>query len=59
VPEYIKQKLQEKQTLDEHIKEAEAILESKNVNIEAIDEHLALNEKLKEYGLSTQDIDKL
>ena len=59
VPEYIKQKLQEKQTLDEHIKEADAILESKNVNIEAIDEHLALNEKLKEYDLSTQDIDKL
>ncbi len=59
VPEYIKQKLQEKQTLDEHIKEADAILEGKNVNIQAIDEHLALNEKLKEYGLSTQDIDKL
>jgi mannitol-specific phosphotransferase system IIBC component len=29
------------------------------VNIQAINEHLALNGKLKEHGLSTQDIDKL
>jgi hypothetical protein len=27
--------------------------------IQAINEHLALNEKLKEHNLSTQDIDKL
>jgi DNA-binding transcriptional MerR regulator len=35
------------------------VLQSKNVSIEAINEHLQLNEKLKEHGLSIQDIDKL
>jgi regulator of RNase E activity RraB len=59
VPEYIEEKLEEKQKIDEEIKEADAILESKNVNIQAINEHLTLNQKLKEHGLSTQDIDKL
>ncbi|MFL6377628.1 MAG: hypothetical protein ACJ72R_09235 [Nitrososphaeraceae archaeon] len=29
------------------------------MSIQAINEHLQLNEKLKEHGLSTQDIDKL
>jgi hypothetical protein len=47
------------QKIDERIKEADAILQSKNVNIQAINEHLELNGKLKERGLSTQDIDKL
>jgi hypothetical protein len=40
-------------------KKADATLQSKNVNIEAINEHIQLNEKLNEHGLSTQDIDKL
>jgi len=59
VPGYIEGKLQEKQKIDDEIKEAERNLQTKNVNIQAINEHLALNEKLKEHGLSTQDIDKL
>jgi cell division septum initiation protein DivIVA len=56
---YIKQKLEEKQKIDEQIKEADAILQSKNVSIEAINEHLQLNEELKKYRLSTKDIHKL
>jgi uncharacterized protein (UPF0335 family) len=59
IPEYIERKLEEKQKIDAEIKEADETLQSKNVNIQAINEHLALNEKLKEHGLSTQDIDKL
>jgi uncharacterized protein (UPF0335 family) len=59
IPIYIERKLEEKKKLDEQIKEADKTLQGKNVNIQAINEHLALNEKLKEYGLSTQDIDKL
>ena len=59
LPDYVKQKLEEKKKIDEEIKEADSILQSKNVNIQAMNEHLALNEKLKEHGLSTQDIDKL
>jgi hypothetical protein len=59
IPGHIEQKLQEKHEIDERIKEADETLQGRNVNIEAINEHLALNEKLKEYDLSTQDIDKL
>jgi hypothetical protein len=59
VSEYIKEKLQEKQKIEEEIKQADALLQSKNVNIEAINEHIQLNEKLNEYNLSFQDIDKL
>jgi alcohol dehydrogenase class IV len=59
LPGYIKKKLEEKQKIDEQIKQADATLQSKNVNIEAINEHLKLNEKLKEHDISTQDIDKL
>jgi hypothetical protein len=59
VPTYINKKLEEKQKIDEQIKEADATLQSKNVNIQAINEYLQLNEKLKEHGLSTQDIEKL
>jgi DNA-binding transcriptional MerR regulator len=56
---YIREKLEEKQKIDEQIKEADNVPQSKNVSIEAINEHLQLNEKLKEHGLSIQDIDKL
>src|SRR5919198_2765749 len=59
VPGYIKEKLEEKRKIDEEIKEADAILQSKNVNIETINEYMKLNEKLNEYSLSFQDIDKL
>jgi hypothetical protein len=56
---YTKEKLEEKQKIDEQIKESDTVLQSKNVSIQAINEHLQLNEKLKEHGLSTQDLDKL
>jgi hypothetical protein len=55
----ISRKLEKKQKIDEEIKQADTVLQSKNVSIEAIDEHVKLNEKLNEHGLSTQDIDKL
>ena len=48
-----------KQKLEEQIKEAEAVLQSKNVAIETIDEHIHLNEELSKHGLSTKDIGKL
>ncbi|MFL6455328.1 MAG: hypothetical protein ACJ71L_15180 [Nitrososphaeraceae archaeon] len=53
------QKLEERQKIGEQIKEADAILRSKNVNIEAINEHIQLNEKLHKHRLSTKDIHKL
>ena len=59
VPNYIKEKLEEKQKIDEQSKEADVILQSKNVNIEAINEHIQLNKRLTECGLSTKDIEKL
>src|ERR687888_2776828 len=58
-PNYIKQKLEEKQRIDEEIKQADVILQSKNVSIEAINEHLKLSEELDKHGLSTKDLDKL
>jgi hypothetical protein len=59
VPEYIQQKLQQKLKLEQEIKEAEAVLQSKNVSIEAIDEHIHLNEVLSKHSLSTKHIGKL
>jgi hypothetical protein len=59
LPNYVRQKLEEKQKIDEHIKEADAVLQSKNVSIEAIKERTQLNEELKKYRLSTKDIHKL
>jgi vacuolar-type H+-ATPase subunit I/STV1 len=59
LPVYIKQKLEEKQKIDEQIKEADAILQSKDVSIEAINEHIHLKEELKKYRLSTNDIHRL
>jgi hypothetical protein len=59
VPNYIEKKLEEKKKIDEQIKEADAILQSKNVSIEAINEHIQLNKELKKYRLSTKDIHKL
>jgi hypothetical protein len=56
---YIKEKLEERQKIDEEIKEADALLQSKNANIEAINEHIQLNERLNERGLSIDDIEKL
>jgi hypothetical protein len=59
VSAYIGKKLEEKQKLDEDVNQADAILESKNVSIEAINEHIQLNEQLKKYRLSTKDIHRL
>ena len=59
VPDYIQQKLEEKQKIEEQIKEAEAVLQSKNVCIGAIDEHIHLNEELGKHGLSTKHTCKL
>jgi hypothetical protein len=59
VSEYIKEKLEDKQRIDDQIKEANAILQSKNMNIEAINEHIQLNQKLNENGLSMHNIDEL
>ena len=57
VTDYNKQKLAEKQKIDEDVKAADSLLQSKNVSVQAINEHLQLNEKLKEHGLSTHNID--
>jgi hypothetical protein len=59
VSNYIEKKLEEKQKIDEQIKEADAILQSKDVSIEAINEHIHLKQELKKYRLSTKDIHKL
>jgi hypothetical protein len=56
---YIKEKLEEKQKIDEEIKQANVVLQSKNIDIETISEYIILNEKLEEYDLSFHDIDKL
>jgi hypothetical protein len=56
---YVREKLEEKQKIDEEIKQANDVLQSKNIDIETIDKYIILNEKLKEYDLSFHDIDKL
>ena len=56
---YIKQKLEEKEKIDEQIKEVDAVLQSRNVTLEAINEYLKLNEELEKHGLATGDINKL
>jgi hypothetical protein len=50
VPNYIEKKLEEKQKIDEQIKGA-AVLQSQNLSIEAINEHIKLKEELKKYRL--------
>jgi hypothetical protein len=59
LPNYVRQKLEEKQKIEEEIHQANDVLQSKNVSIEAVNEHLQLNEKLNEYNLSFEDIDRL
>jgi len=59
VPGYVKEKLEEKQKIDQDIKEANDELQAKNANIEAIDEYLRLKEELDAYGVSIQDIGNL
>jgi hypothetical protein len=59
LPNYIKQKLEQKRRIDDDIQQADAVLQSKNVKVKMIDEYTNLNEKLDKYGLSTQDVNKL
>jgi hypothetical protein len=59
LPDYIKQKLVEKQKIEEQIQEVDAILQTKNVKVKTINEYNKLNEKLDKYGLSTQNVNKL
>ncbi|MFL6420324.1 MAG: hypothetical protein ACJ71P_13115, partial [Nitrososphaeraceae archaeon] len=56
---YVKEKYEQKKKSDDDIQQADAILQSKNVTIEAINEYLKLSEELDKHGLSAQDIDKL
>src|SRR5919198_5473287 len=55
----MKHKLEEKQKIDYDIKEADTLLQSKNVSIESVNEHIKLNEELGKHCLSIHDIDKL
>jgi uncharacterized protein (UPF0335 family) len=56
---HIMEKLEEKKKIESELREADAMLQNKNVNIETLNEHIRLNEKLNEYNLSFRDIDKL
>ena len=56
---YSSEKLEEKKKLDEEIKQANDVLQSKNINIEALNEHMQLSQELGKHGLSTKDIHKL
>src|ERR687888_1678868 len=58
LPDYIREKLEQKQKIDEEIKQANDVLQSKNVDIETINEYVRLSEKLNKYNLSFQDTDK-
>jgi hypothetical protein len=55
VPICIKQKFDDKQKLEEKINEADAILQSKNVDIGTIIEYNQLKEGLSKHNLSLED----
>jgi hypothetical protein len=57
--DFVKQKIEEKKKIDQEIQQAKDVLQSKNVSIEAINEHIQLSEELSKHGLSTKDIHKL
>jgi hypothetical protein len=59
LPNYVRQKLEEKQKIEEQIQQVDAILQTKNVKAKAINEHVKLTEKLDKHGLSMQDVNKL
>ncbi|MFL6326166.1 MAG: hypothetical protein ACJ71I_01620, partial [Nitrososphaeraceae archaeon] len=50
LPSYIKEKLQEKQKIDEEIKDANDTLQNTSVTVEAVNEHLKLKEQLDKHG---------
>jgi hypothetical protein len=56
---HIKEKYEQKKKIDDDIQQAEATLQSKNVTIDAINEHIKLNEELEKHGLSAKDTDKV
>jgi hypothetical protein len=59
VPGLIKQKLEGKQRLEEQILEVDALLRSKNVDIETINEFNQLKEHLSKHNLSLEDPTRL
>jgi hypothetical protein len=59
VPAYVKQKMEEKQRIEEEIQKAGAILEEKNVQIRTIEEYKKLEEELKNHGLSLEALGTL
>jgi len=59
VPLCIKQKFDDKQKVEEKIKEADTTLQSKNVDIETINEYIQLKEHLSKHNLSLEDPTRL
>ena len=59
VPVFTKQKLEEKNKLEEQIQEAGALLQSKNVDIETINDYNQLKEHLSKHDLSLEDPTRL
>jgi hypothetical protein len=53
--DHIKQQQEEKQRLEKEIEEAKAILQNKNIDIQALNEYKKLKEELDVHGLSLQD----
>jgi hypothetical protein len=56
---HVRQKEEEKRTLEEEIKQKRATLESTNVEIQTINEYKQLREELDKRGLSIEDPDRL
>jgi transposase len=59
VPGRIKQKLEEKQRLEEQIQEVCVVLQSKNVDMKTINEYIQLKEHLSKHNLSLEDPTRL
>jgi hypothetical protein len=59
ISDFVKRKIEEMKKIEEEVREADTLLQNKNVRLEAIGEHIKLNEELNKHGLSTPDIDKL
>ena len=57
--DHVKQKEEEKQRLEEEIKQRRAILESTNVEIQTINKYKQLKEELNKHGFSIEDPDRL
>jgi hypothetical protein len=59
IEDYVKQKEEEKQRLDQEIEHKRAILQSTNVDLQTISDYNRLKEELSEYRLSTEDPTRL